>query len=312
MWRFVVAAALLIVLVVLVAEMLFGKGDRLGTVDRYPPPPTWHGLSQDARATNDPPVIALNRLATASGWVDIGPPTGSALEPPSPPGMAIQLDAWQARHPFKGNREPWPGEVPPPSEPQPGQNTEAQPVVNRAQGEAQPVPAQAVAARPARSQVVDAQQQLAALGYAPGLTDGRSGRRTVAAVRKFQRDIHQPETGRIDTLLLAQLETERRMRTHLRQQELEAMSPDPAPSPELPEAERGIFGTILGGVQRLMGRNFDSVHRPDEITSYCRSNADSWIYDFGREAFIYCGNVRAGETVSAGAESASADSSDSR
>jgi hypothetical protein len=123
-------------------------------------------------------------------------------------------------------------------------------------------------------------------------------------VRIFQRDTRNPVTGRIDAQLLAHLETERRMRAHLRQQELEAMSPAPPPKTEKPKQERGVFGAVLGGVQRLMGRDFDSIRRPDELTAYCRGNADTWIYDFGREAFVYCGNVLAGQTTAIEAETA--------
>lgn len=151
---------------------------------------------------------------------------------------------------------------------------------------------------------MEAQRQLAALGYDPGPADGRTGRRTDTAVRNFQRDTRNPVTGRIDAQLLAHLETERRMRAHLRQQELEAMSPAPPPKTEKPKQERGVFGAVLGGVQRLMGRDFDSIRRPDELTAYCRGNADTWIYDFGREAFVYCGNVLAGQTTAIEAETA--------
>ena len=59
--------------------------------------------------------------------------------------------------------------------------------------------------------------------------------------------------------------------------------------------KRDVFGSIFGGFQRLLGRDFDSVHRPGELAAYCHTNADTWIYDFGREAFLYCGNVIAGQ-----------------
>jgi hypothetical protein len=52
---------------------------------------------------------------------------------------------------------------------------------------------------------------------------------------------------------------------------------------------------VLGGFQRLLGRDFDGVRRPGELAAYCRANSDTWIYDFGREASVYCGNVVAGQ-----------------
>jgi hypothetical protein len=143
-------------------------------------------------------------------------------------------------------------------------------------------------------QIAHAQTNLVALGYDPGPADGRFGSRTEAAVRKFQKDTRLPGDGRVDDRLLARLDMEVRTRTQSRQQELGTISPRPAPKAEKP-GERSIFGSVLGGFQRLLGRDFDSVRRPRELASYCRANTDTWIYDFGREAFVYCGNVVAGQ-----------------
>jgi hypothetical protein len=93
----------------------------------------------------------------------------------------------------------------------------------------------------------------------------------------------------------------------LRQHELEAMIPAPPRHPE-PQQRRSVFASMMGGFQRLVGRDFDSSRRPDELATYCRGNAETWIYDFGREAFVYCGNVIAssvsGYTLGKTAESA--------
>jgi hypothetical protein len=143
-------------------------------------------------------------------------------------------------------------------------------------------------------QIAHAQTNLAALGYDPGPADGRFGSRTEAALRKFQKDARLPGEGRIDDRLLARLDTEARTRTRSGRQELAAISPGAAPKAEKPR-ERSIFGSVLGGFQRLLGRDFDSVRRPRELAAYCRGNTNTWIYDFGREAFVYCGNVAAGQ-----------------
>jgi peptidoglycan hydrolase-like protein with peptidoglycan-binding domain len=144
-------------------------------------------------------------------------------------------------------------------------------------------------------QITHAQTNLAALGYDPGPADGRFGSRTEAALRKFQKDARLPPgDGRIDDRLLARLDTEARTRARSGRQELAAISPGAAPKAEKPR-ERSIFGSVLGGFQRLLGRDFDSVRRPRELAAYCRVNTNTWIYDFGREAFVYCGNVAAGQ-----------------
>jgi peptidoglycan hydrolase-like protein with peptidoglycan-binding domain len=142
-------------------------------------------------------------------------------------------------------------------------------------------------------QITYAQSKLAALGYDPGPADGQLGSRTEAAIRKFQKDARLLGDGRIDDRLLARLDTEVRARAPSRPRELVAISPG-APKTEKPR-ERSVFGSVLGGFQRLLGRDFDGVRRPGELAAYCRANSDTWIYDFGREASVYCGNVVAGQ-----------------
>ena len=157
--------------------------------------------------------------------------------------------------------------------------------------------------------IAEVQGRLAALGYDPGPVDGRLGRRTREAVRKFQRDARMSANGRIDDRLLGLLESEARSRSQSRQQELRPIN---APSPNAGTSpERGLFGSVLGGLQRLLGRDFDSLRRPAELAAYCHANDATWIYDFGREAFVYCGNVNAGQ-VAAQTSSPSSEASATR
>ena len=58
---------------------------------------------------------------------------------------------------------------------------------------------------PSRDTVRQAQTYLALLGYNPGPVDGQPGRRTTAAVRRFQQDLGMTPTGRISEELLALL-----------------------------------------------------------------------------------------------------------
>ena len=76
----------------------------------------------------------------------------------------------------------------------------------RAGSAASPTPGEAARpSAPSPDTVLEAQKYLAALGYAPGPLDGRPGRRTAAAVRRFQRDLGLTPTGRISEELLALL-----------------------------------------------------------------------------------------------------------
>lgn len=146
--------------------------------------------------------------------------------------------------------------------------------------------------RPIQTQkllIVNVQQRLATLGYNMASIDGRSGMRTEAAVRDFQKSAKLPVDGRITEELLAQLDSAIRARAEARPRPVEVVPAAPPP----PERKRGMFGSVLGGFQRLLGQDFDGINRPAELAAYCRGNADTWIYDFGREAFVYCGNVNA-------------------
>jgi len=156
-----------------------------------------------------------------------------------------------------------------------------------------PRPAQVL---PATKMIADVQHRLMTLGYDLGGADGRMGYRTEAAVRDFQKSISLRPDGRIDERLLVELDAAVRTRAQARQPQAPS-SPPPSAAPA--EQKRGVLGSVLGGFQRLIGQDLDSARRPAELAAYCRSNADTWIYDFGREAFVYCGNVNADSLSSA-------------
>lgn len=50
-----------------------------------------------------------------------------------------------------------------------------------------------------RKTIVQAQQQLLDLGYEPGPVDGKLGKGTISAIKKFQKENNLPETGQADT-----------------------------------------------------------------------------------------------------------------
>ncbi len=60
-----------------------------------------------------------------------------------------------------------------------------------------------------RALIEQAQRQLKALGYDPGVTDGTFGPQTEAALREYQRAFRLPQTGRLDETTLRSLLPER-------------------------------------------------------------------------------------------------------
>jgi Putative peptidoglycan binding domain len=328
MWRFGVAATLLVLLAVLVADLLFGEHvspDIAGRYSRHAQ--TYGGSGQE-------PLLAARSTAMDGGNQGRLPPTGAVNDP----------DNWSTgvRDALSGDGEARMPRVPSTAEVQPFDTGAIARLPTAAGGAAAATAADLTMPRvgggsgvrsedvdtgriltnsnrqavtpetprteskrtvptaidaPSARDVAEAQRGLAILGYSPGPVDGRLGKRTAAAVLDFQRDANLPADGRIDKRMLARLSTDARARTQLRQQELEAMAPAP-PMKQDGESKRGVFGSVLGGFQRLLGRDFNSVRRPDELAAYCRANVDTWIYDFGREAFVYCGNVVAGQIAS--------------
>jgi Putative peptidoglycan binding domain len=323
MWRFGIAAFLLLVLFVLVADMLFGGGGSARGLRSYLPS-YWYaaltnGPNADDHTRSRSPGVGGGQ--SADGWIaqiraslsgDLSNPQGKSSArksddaPPSSSNMLTALprasdvpfdEPWPAYTRFEGATTvpvptARPVEAPLSRDSAKGEQQEAHDASGTARinQEGQPSFLNKVTTR----QIAELQSRLAALGYDPGPADGRVGRRTEAAVRTFERDARMPVSGRIDDRLLAILAQETSSRAQLRQRELQAIAPAPLPKTEQSE-ERDIFGSLLGGFQRLLGRDFDSVRRPDELAAYCRANASNWIYDFGREAFVYCGNVIAGQ-----------------
>lgn len=70
-------------------------------------------------------------------------------------------------------------------------------IEDRSNHETKPVPVQIT--------IKEAQQKLAAIGYNPGPADGKTGGRTVAALKLFQKDKGLPITGRLDAETVARL-----------------------------------------------------------------------------------------------------------
>ena len=313
MWRFGVAAALLLLVVVLVADMIFGRTQPAEVVVRPGVPSTWQETRErlagvepfGASAATSPVGIrddagwtATVRIALAQGRmtggggpadVDAAPFNPKALARLPSAGAGTDSIPWPGLPPTEWMTTPSPPAAVPGAGERDGSAVGGAPLVRPAL-RADPAPVRPPAVKAPSEQISTMQRKLASLGYDPGPTDGRVGKKTEAAIRAFQRDYRMRVDGRIDERLLVRVDSEAQGRTQLRQQELEAMAPSAPSKPEKKE-DRGLFGSVLGGFQRLLGRDFNSAQRPEEIAAYCRANADTWIYDFGREAFIYCGNI---------------------
>lgn len=301
MWRSGVALVLLIGLVVLAASLWLGGSD--GATDDEP-------RIKIARGDRGQPAPLM-----AAGD---GRAAGNQLEAPgqAAPPADLPVPAYVVRNPDGGavaaprglvdlSRRPAAEDVlsarqdartwADPADAQAG-SEQGQPAEGRTFPPGAPRPAQVALVvpvpRPVQTQkllIANVQQRLATLGYNIASIDGRTGLRTEAAVRDFQKGAKLPVDGRITEQLLERLDDAIRARAEARQHAVDVVPATPAP----PERKRGVFGSVLGGFQRLLGQDFDGIQRPAELAAYCRGNADTWIYDFGREAFVYCGNVNA-------------------
>jgi Putative peptidoglycan binding domain len=147
-----------------------------------------------------------------------------------------------------------------------------------------PAAAKGIAGDP---KVAEAQRLLAILGYAPGAADGRPGRQTTAAVLAYQSAAGLPVDGQIDAPLLS------RLRKDMRSPETRA-APVPGATATRPAS---LTERILGGMQRLINRDLDSVRAPKQLAEYCRSRADEWIYDRGQDRLRHCGDINGGGRI---------------
>jgi hypothetical protein len=142
---------------------------------------------------------------------------------------------------------------------------------------------------PAPARVAAAQRLLARLGYAPGPADGALGERTARAIRNYQRRIGAAPDGRISDVLIAQL----RRDVH----RVPRRGPQPGRAPRQSQPTNvgapSWIASIAVGFQRLLGHRFDSSKQPGRLREYCRANQQTWIFDEGRRAFTYCGQLAA-------------------
>ncbi len=132
-----------------------------------------------------------------------------------------------------------------------------------------------------RARVTQTQRYLRGFGYDPGPVDGIPGSKTRSAVRAFQRDQGAKADGKVTAGLLNSLAAEADAREARR---LAAEMPAHGTPPEDP----GFFGSILSGLQRLRGLDFNSAENPAQLHEYCGKNRDTWVYDMGTGRSIFC------------------------
>jgi peptidoglycan hydrolase-like protein with peptidoglycan-binding domain len=151
-------------------------------------------------------------------------------------------------------------------------------------------PSVETAPRPeSQSRTAQAQRLLGRLGYNAGLPDGVGGPRTQSAIRAFQQANGMRVDGKVSDQLIAALadkveEQDYRLGRYGRRAGEGAEN----------KSEPGLVTSLFSGLQRLMGREFDSVRQAGELRAYCLTHADTWIYDEGTSEFVFCDDVNRG------------------
>jgi peptidoglycan hydrolase-like protein with peptidoglycan-binding domain len=136
-------------------------------------------------------------------------------------------------------------------------------------------------------QLLEAQQLLGRLGYNVGTPDGVDGARTRSAIRAFQGTNGLTPDGVVSDGLLVLLRRQMKARMQQLSQGQGAGGARLAAASE----DTSWFSAAARSLQRLLGRDFDSVRAPQELRSYCRANPETWIFDEGRGQMVLCGNV---------------------
>ena len=279
MWRFGIAAFLLPVLFVLVVDMLFG-GRGSARLRSYLPSYWYAALTNGPEAdggharSRSPGLAALSPgMARHRSYLLLSGDLSSARKSDDAPPSSILTALPPAGDvPFE---EPWPAysrfrrittvpvpAVRPPEAPvsrdiAKGERQEAHDASERMRinQEGKPSSVGKVTAR----QIAGSEQACRSWvrSWSGGWTHRRAAKRLYANSSEMRGC-----PSRIDDRLLAILNQEASSRAQLRRKELQGITAS-LPKAEQSE-ERGIFGSLLGGFQRLLGRDFDSIRRPDE------------------------------------------------
>jgi ankyrin repeat protein len=150
------------------------------------------------------------------------------------------------------------------------------------------------------NRIVTAQSLLTKLGYDAGAADGVAGPRTQSAIIRFQKDKGMKADGMVSDVLIKRLEAEIRERearrlaeANARRKTDEGMLPGKM-APSKSAEGTSLFDNLVGGFRKFLGLDFDSIRRPVEFRDYCVKNQDTWIYDQGKEKFVFCRDVVSG------------------
>ncbi len=126
--------------------------------------------------------------------------------------------------------------------------------------------------------VREAQTLLGKLGYDPGPADGLLGRRTVTAVREYQKDAGLPVDGKVNTRLLKSLRSGEHKKQHAKVAPGSVAPVAPAGDAKRPMPMNGTFSADFGDIEPLYTLGDAFVWSSGHVDRVVRVGADNVVW----------------------------------